>query len=145
MREVLSGWRRIPFGWKKFVVLALAGWAVEAVFGFEGIVVLLFCLFLAGLVIALLSPRRGRGVSRFAVDEMGGQIADLVSLPLLLPAALGWWHVAVSGSTDHLAAAIGYTALFLGAKFLLPRAIQAAFEPGAWSGGKRRRRTRRTR
>ena len=146
MRDIVRGWQKVPRGWKTFVVLALTGWAVELLFGFTGVLALLLCLFLAGLTYAALNPARGRKVCLFAVDQIAGQVADLVSLPLLLPIALNWWDVGRSGNTDRLASAIGYTALFVGVRWFLPYAIATAFEPGAWSGGKKKRRSaRRTR
>jgi hypothetical protein len=143
LRDVSRAWQRIPWGWKKFVVLALAGWLTEALFGFGGLFLLLLCLFLLGLALALLNPGRGKRLSDLAIDQIGGQVADVVSLPLLLPVALEWWAVARSHTTDRLAPAVGYAVFFFAARVFLPYAIRTAFEPGAWSGGKRRRRARR--
>jgi hypothetical protein len=140
MSDLARAWRRVPWSWKKYVALAAAGWTVERLSGTEGVLLLLVVLFFAGAALEVVRPRRGGKLSGFAVDEAGGQVADLVTLPLLAPIALRWWTYARDYPEGPLAGAIGYTALFVVARLFLPYAVRTAFEPRAWSAGKRRRR-----
>lgn len=128
-KDVVRGWRRIPRSWKRFVVLALAGWAVQAAFGSEGVIILLVCLFLVGFAVATWRPRPGTRVRGFAVGELAGQAADFVAVPLLAPIALAWWDVAKSGDLGGLGRAIGYTAVFVIGRVAIPPMVTAILQP----------------
>jgi hypothetical protein len=139
LRQLWDAWKSIPGKWKKWAVLAALGWAVEAAFGVAGFVLLLVSLFLLGFALASFAPRRGRKVSGFAVEEIAGQTADFVSMPLLVPIGMAWWPVARDGEAALIGEAVGYTAVFLIARTLIPQLVLGTLEPAKRRPARRRR------
>ncbi|GEM_PF-2845265 len=136
----------MPAQWKRWVLLGLLGWLVESLFGVEGVLVLLLCLFTLGFAIAALNPVRGKRMSAFAADEFSGQASDLVTLPLLAPIAFAWWQAAKTVQAGEFRTAIGYSAVFVAAHFLVPPMVRLTLHPEEGrpkrrAGGRRRTRT----